>query len=155
MSIYPLPPTAQEIDAAMKKRPVRPFGLKAAVLLVLLQAVANAVVSYSYFTEHDLPPRLLAGDLSFLPHLPAGVIIAMLMTVLRVVAAFGLWRLQRWGWVFNMVVLCYSMAYDVAAFVQGQPHYIAMLLNVILVFYLNLQEVQALFPQTERAARHE
>jgi hypothetical protein len=48
-----------------------------------------------------------------------------------------------------MVLISYAMAYDAVLFFRGTPHYFPMLLNVVMVFYLNQQDVQSLFEQAE------
>jgi uncharacterized membrane protein len=68
-----------------------------------------------------------------------------ILAILRLIAIVGLWRMRRWAWFLTMCLLAYAMAYDIVAFFQGTGVYVTMFLNVLTVFYLNLQEVQRLF----------
>ena len=75
----------------------------------------------------------------------------VLLIPLNLMAAYGLWRRKGWAWVLTMVLLAYAMIIDIVNFFTGQPIYVAMLINVIQVGYLNQREVQALFTTPDKA----
>lgn len=129
----------------------RPFGLKALIVLLVLQALLSILVVMSLLlvepllqSQGNLLSELLDAQVS-------NVIVYTILAVLRLLVAIGLWRLQRWAWLWMMVQLAVSMAMDIQTYYTGQPIYFSMLLNVILVFYLNQHEVQALFATAEEA----
>jgi hypothetical protein len=88
---------------------------------------------------------------AFLQEMPGTLLSLVVLLPLNVLAAYGLWRRKRWAWVLTMGLLAYSMTLDIVNYAQGQPIYVAMLLNVIQVGYLNQKEVQALFQTPEQA----
>ncbi len=60
----------------------------------------------------------------------------------------GLWHMQRWAWVLIMIQAGLGMASDLWGYFHGYPSYISILINVIIVFYLNQREVQRAFSGT-------
>jgi len=49
-----------------------------------------------------------------------------------------------------MIELGLSMAFGLFVYFQGEPLYVYMWLNTIMVFYLNQREVQHAFGQTSK-----
>ena len=134
----PPPPVTPELKGR------RPFGLKAIILLMLLQVIVSigifALYAYlnSNWADESIESAIDFSSWFDLVSLP-------LMLVLRLVAVVGLWQMRRWAWFLTMCLLAYAMAFDAIAFFNGDAYYIAMVLNVLTVFYLNLREVQSLF----------
>lgn len=121
----------------------RPFGLKAIIALQLAQFAFGVFVFILFtLTIPDLQADL-DQDAAALLRLP--VTFYLILGLLRGLTAIGLWRYRRWAWVLTMTLLAASMAMDAAAFFRGRPYYFSMLVNVLLVFYLNQREVQQLF----------
>jgi uncharacterized membrane protein (DUF2068 family) len=149
MSIYPLPPPAHQIDAAKGVPLRRPFGLKAIIALLILQILVSVILILGFFVNSQAMLESISSDPELFAQLPITIIMAVLLLVPRLLAAIGLWRLRRWGWVLNMVLISYAMAYDAVLYFRGTPHYFPMLVNVLMVFYLNQQDVQSLFEQTD------
>lgn len=149
MSIYPLPPPAHQIDAAKGAPLRRPFGLKAIIALLILQVLVSLILILGFFVNSQAMIESIQSDPELFVELPISIITAALLLVPRLLAAIGLWRLRRWGWVLNMVLISYAMVYDVILYFRGMPHYFPMLVNVVMVFYLNQQDVQSLFEQAE------
>ena len=78
----------------------------------------------------------------------------ILMLVVAVVVV-GLWRYRLWAWYGMMLLLAYWMATDAIGYFPGTPEYFSMLLNVVMVFYLNQREVRELFdPQSQQEGAH-
>ena len=126
----------------------RPFGLKAIIVLLLFQALLSIVVVIALLVTNV--PILNAQ-----PYSPNSQIVNLisyaLLGVSRFIIAVGLWRLRRWAWLWMMLQMAGSMAMDIQTYYAGQPLYVSMILNVILVFYLNQHEVQQLFTTPEEA----
>ncbi len=89
----------------------------------------------------DLSPFWLDRDVNTV--LAFGTPILLIQLVIMI----GLWRLRRWAWFLFMVQLGIGMAIYIWAYVNGVALYIYMLLNIIMVFYLNQHEVQHVFGQ--------
>ena len=139
---------SSEIDPRGRRR--RPFGLKAIMTLLVLQIIAGLLAILFFVIAMNLPPDIPLDELDDLVlSMPFYVAQQSVLAVLRLVCLFGLWRLKRWAWFLMMLLLTYSMAVDIVAFFRGNPIYIAMLLNVAMVFYLNQREVQELFERRE------
>ncbi|MCB9162796.1 MAG: DUF2127 domain-containing protein, partial [Caldilineaceae bacterium] len=135
---------SSEVDPRGRRR--RPFGLKAIMTLLVLQIIAGLLAILFFVIAMNLPPDIPLDELDDLVlSMPFYVAQQSVLAVLRLVCLFGLWRLKRWAWFLMMLLLTYSMAVDIVAFFRGNPIYIAMLLNVAMVFYLNQREVQELF----------
>ena len=152
MSIYPLPPPAHQIDAAKGVPPRRPFGLKAIIALLILQVLVSLILILGFFVNSQAMLESISNDPELFIELPISILTTVLLLVPRLLAAVGLWRLRRWGWVLNMVLISFAMVYDVILYFRGTPHYFPMLVNVAMVFYLNQQDVQSLFEQPESEA---
>jgi uncharacterized membrane protein (DUF2068 family) len=146
--------TLTEANAPMPAPPLpqrHPFGVRVIIALFIVKVIFMlGIVVALYF---DLSMAFADGEIAqvFLQEMPGTLLSFVLLLPLNAVAAVGLWRRKRWAWVLTMVLLAYSMTLDIVNYAQGQPIYVAMLLNVIQVGYLNQQEVQALFQTPKQA----
>ena len=122
----------------------RPFGLKAIILLMLLQVIVSIGIFALYaYLNSNWADESIEGVIEFSSWFD--LVTLPLLLVLRLVAVVGLWQMKRWAWFLTMCLLAYAMAFDAISFFRGDAYYIAMVLNVLTVFYLNLREVQSLF----------
>ncbi len=144
---YPEHPALDSLPAS--ERGQRPFGLKAIVALLLVQAIAGAVVVAAYFFENQNLFVQLGTALNALSAASALVISQLVVAPLRLAAAIGLWRIHHWAWLLTMMVLAYTLAFEIIAFFLAQPNFLMMVLGVVTVFYLNQREVQYLFADRE------
>jgi hypothetical protein len=129
------------------ERRARPFGVTVIVVLLLVAAVVA------------LPSSLIGlrgalrseGGIAPLPDPTTIQLIGALMLLLAIAAAalaaaVGLVRLRRWAWVLTMLMVGTQMAANLWEYVvAGERPYVEMLLDVVLVFYLNQREVQRAF----------
>ncbi|MCB0186672.1 MAG: hypothetical protein KDE31_20540 [Caldilineaceae bacterium] len=120
----------------------RPFGLKALIALLLIQGLLSIAVVIALFVT-DLP--IFNTQTASPDDQVVNLISYVILGAARFIIAVGLWRLHRWAWLWMMLQLAGSMAIDIQTYYAGQPLYASMILNVIVVFYLNQHEVQALF----------
>jgi hypothetical protein len=60
-------------------------------------------------------------------------------------AIAGLLALKRWGWILTMALTGMGLSFGIWSYLQDDPHYIALIINIVIVFYLNQREVQAPF----------
>jgi uncharacterized membrane protein (DUF2068 family) len=144
---YPDQPSLGSLHAS--ERGQRPFGLKTIVALLLVQAIAGAVVvaAYSFENQHSLAQ--LGTALNAFSSASALVISQLVLAPLRLAAAIGLWRIHHWAWLLTMILLAYTLAFEIVAFFLAQPNFLMMVLGVVTVFYLNQREVQDLFADRE------
>jgi uncharacterized membrane protein (DUF2068 family) len=110
--------------------------ISALLLLNALALVAGTFRSHSLLSDVTLSN---VGDLV------VSQAIIYPIAILFVVVAIALWRFQRWAWVATMIFMGISMALGMAGYFGGTPQYANMLLNVLIVFYLNARAVQNTF----------
>ena len=144
---YPDQPSLGSLPAF--ERVQRPFGLKAIVALLLVQAIAGAVVVAAYVLGSQNPLAQLSTISTTLSAASVLVISQLALAPLRLAAAIGLWRIHHWAWLLTMMVLAYTLASEIIAFFLTQPNFLMMVLGVVTVFYLNQREVQDLFADRE------
>ena len=75
----------------------------------------------------------------------------MSLGFLNIIFAIGLWMMLRWAWVATMLWTGVNLALGLWDYGQGDPNYVSMLINVLIVFYLNLREVQEAFNKPRSA----
>jgi len=124
----------------------RPFGLKVLVGLLLLGSAIELTSAGGLVT-------VLLGGVSLIRLPTVATLLGLpvpplVFAVVYVVTAVGLLRLERWAWVLAMLIVGVHMTFDLLRyFAVGDRPYAAMLLNVVVVFYLNQREVQRAFGQ--------
>jgi len=65
------------------------------------------------------------------------------------IAVLGLQFLKRWGWILTMILTGIGLFFAIWGYFQGNPNYIGMVMNLVVVFYLNQRDVQLPFLQAE------
>ena len=125
-----------------KQQKSRPFGLYIIIWLQVALAVFLALAL--------LDVQIVSSYLSILIQNPifyswfGWVLIACLA-----MAALGLFFLKRWGWILTMILTGLGLSYTIWSYFHGSPSYIAMIMDLVIVFYLNQREVQMPFMQAE------
>ena len=66
-----------------------------------------------------------------------------------VLAVLGMLFLKRWGWILTMLLTGFGLAFAIWSYFQGKPHYIPMVIYLVIVFYLNQRDVQFAFLNKE------
>jgi hypothetical protein len=134
----------------------RPFGLNAIIVLqiltVLVCGFALALVGIVLW----MPAGPREVRLTIEQEIGVYEVLMLGFTlVVNVLCAVGLWRRRRWAWLLTMLQLGFFMLEDMYNHFTGAPReeYVwSMLLNVLMVFYLNQREVQAVFAPKNRDA---
>lgn len=131
----------------------RPFGIYAIIVLLLLNTSILFLPGVAAFLERM--GVLLPGAGSLVSD-PQARIPNLIIASVNLITIVGLLLLKRWAWVATMVLAGISMAVGLVLYFEGRPLYITMLLNVILVLYLNQRDVQAIFARRRsEVRRHE
>ena len=60
-------------------------------------------------------------------------------------AVIGLLLLKRWGWILTMIMTGSGLAFSIWSYFDGSPRYIPLLIDLVIVFYLNQSDVQSPF----------
>lgn len=143
------PPVAHDL----RQVPRRPFGVYVLVVLMLLGVLAAALEIIraqaqlvGFWAEADEFLRDRSGvvalgewlfnDLNLIT-IYNGVVIAVWAVMI-----LGLWLLQRWAWLFLMISTGVTLTFALVRYIEGNPDYISMIVNVAVAFYLNDHNVQ-------------
>ncbi len=119
----------------------RPFGVTVIIILLLI-SLGSLIGDLTGVPISQLPNFLPAG---LYDNVNYAIILGVGMIVFQLVIIIGLWRLQRLAWFLLMIQLGVSMGIGLGAYFNGHKLYSYMLLNVIMVFYLNQRDVQHAF----------
>jgi hypothetical protein len=137
------PTQRQEKIASFRQRPrKRPFGVSVIIFMLLLYILlfCNSLLSLFKmpFGEFTLDIFQTVNP----TYTPVLLILVILMGLVLIV---GLFQLQRWAWVLVMVLTGLRMLFDLWGYFYGNYSFLSMVINIIIVFYLNQREVQRAF----------
>lgn len=113
----------------------RPFGV---IAIAVIQLVKAGIAVWT-IAQNDV------FGIEFIRSTGYIDIVNLIIGLLGVGIAVGLWQLQRWAWALIMLVLGIDMGFGLFAYYQGVPSYLPMALNVVAVFYLNMHDVRRAF----------
>lgn len=136
----------------MIKQPLpkrRPFGVTIITFLQLISVIV-LVTDFSALrrvndTIGSQTGQLIALVRQWFGDTPLSLALILAFIFFVIITTVGLWLLQRWAWLLIMIQLGVSMGAFLWLYFQGNPLYISMLINVVMVFYLNQHDVQQAF----------
>jgi hypothetical protein len=70
-------------------------------------------------------------------------IIGVGLLAASLIVGLGVLRSRRWAWVGAILMSGLGLAFAIGAWWDGHPQYLAMVINVVAVFYLNQREVRS------------
>ena len=117
----------------------RPFGIYAIIVLQLLNILAN-------FTDMIRVQRGLST--LALPNVQDSRVLAVVNIVIAVILIFiiiGLWRYQYWAWFATMVVTGIALILGIWQYFHGGSPYVNLLINSLVVLYLNQRDLRRIF----------
>ena len=126
-------------------RPKRPLGVAVIAVFLLVDAVVGVgqlAIDTPLMTRTDTL-------LSITEWAPAGIVV---LAVLRLVAAVGLWRGSRGAWVLAMLMVGIGLLISLALYWRGDPSYPRMVIDIVIAFYLNQGLVRDYFEGRTRMA---
>ena len=135
-----------------EKKPViqRPRSVAILVMLQVFQGIG--LIAYSLYMGELFGWGFEQKDFQFLHIAPIEVFetissgtLYLVLAILTLYIALALWLLNSWAWIAAMTLQGFSLFAALVGYLGHQPNYISMLLSILLVFYLNQQEVQAVF----------
>ncbi|MFN2196797.1 MAG: hypothetical protein ACK2UW_11810 [Anaerolineales bacterium] len=119
----------------------RPFGL---YVIIALQLIAAIFLTLVLLSEKTIAPYLEVLVQNPVYYSWFGwVLIGFL-----VLAVVGLLFLKRWGWILTMILTGLGLLYSILSYFLGNPHYLSMVIDLVIVFYLNQHDVQSAFLRT-------
>lgn len=117
----------------------RPFGLYAIMVLQLLSIVS------SFFDFLSVQFGMMTPTLPNVLDQRILGIINLLVAALLVFVVWGLWRLKYWAWFSTMVLTGAGLIFGLWQYWHGGTPYIDLLINTLIVFYLNQRDLRQLF----------
>ncbi len=131
------------------------------VVLLGLLALAAELITIAALATSETARRklevLVVGQLEdlnrlpFLPHWAVALLTGMCALGLLLIG-IGFWRWQRWAWVSVMALAAVVLSVNAVAAIVGTADHVAMVIAIILVFYINQNDVQLRFgAQPQRA----
>jgi ABC-type phosphate transport system permease subunit len=128
---------------------IRPLG----IVVVALLSVGRVLIETTglLLPETTGPLAAISGG-STIPDFPANTpewflaqAATIALIILTAASVVGLWRLRAWGWSLALIIAGVVLVLDLGWWYTGQPRYIGMFLNMIVVFYLNQRDVRTIF----------
>jgi hypothetical protein len=117
----------------------RPFGVYAVAALLLLDAVVLILNAQNVQLSRVFNVHLPGGARLHMP------LLDWVAAIVIVILVGGLVALKRWAWVGTMVVVGIGLAVGIWLYFEQQPRFGNMIVNVVVVFYMNQRGVQAAF----------
>lgn len=126
-----------------------PFGI-----LVIVVGISLRIVSLVALLLVSVDTGLLAwiAGNAPLPDRPIETAVGIVLRVLAIglviasaLAIAGLLRRSETGWVLAVVTSGAILALDLGWWASGEPRYVSMALNAVVLFYLNQRDLRAYF----------
>lgn len=76
----------------------------------------------------------------------SGIVLISISLVMFIVA-FSFIRQKSWAWLAAMTIQGLSLLVGLVEYIIDNPNYVALAFGVVLVFYLNQQEVRDVYNQ--------
>ena len=129
----------------------RPRGIAILAALQVLASVALLVGGLVLVVAASLPPSVdVQGEAAAFA---LGAVL-ILLGVLSLIVAWGLWTLQPWARKVAMLFAIVSLGTDVVSIVTGNyENAVALLIDLLLIWYLTRPSVRAAFVRVDRSAQ--
>jgi hypothetical protein len=121
----------------------RPFGVNVIIFMFIIYIIFYLL---AILYAEKVPLSILNIDIK-IPEFKRFA--AIFMIIIMAALAVGFWRMQRWAWVYGMILVGLSMASDLWGYFQGNHYWTSMIINILIVFYLNQRDVQRAFSRIE------
>jgi hypothetical protein len=122
----------------------RPFGVSIIILIDIAYALLLAIVFYL-----SINPQLSINELQLMNNITNYYqfsILLILGVIIQLVIAIGLWGLQRWAWLLLILWIGLEMILNLWQYFNFQHlQALSMIIDVIIVFYMNQREVKKAF----------
>src|SRR5256886_1489293 len=129
----------------------RPKGITILAVLQVLASLALLVGGLFLVVAASIPPSIDVQGEAGAFALGTALI---LLGVLSLIVAWGLWTLQPWARKVAMLFAIVSLGTDVVSIVTGNyENAVALLIDLLLIWYLTRPSVRAAFVRVDRSAR--
>jgi hypothetical protein len=126
-----------------------PFGVIVIILGIALRVIS--LVALLLVSVDTGPLAWIAGNAP-LPERPietaVGIVLRILaigLVILSVLAIAGLLRRSQNGWVLAVITSGAILALDLGWWASGEPRYVSMAVNAVVLFYLNQRDLRTYF----------
>jgi len=127
----------------------RPLGVIVIALVQFGRAalIATQLLEFNPFPDQDWfhaavqLPEPAVGTVAF----AVSRIIGVGLLAASLIVGLGVLRSRRWAWIGAILMSGLGLAFAIGAWWDGHPQYLAMVINVVAVFYLNQREVRSVF----------
>jgi hypothetical protein len=138
-----------EISASetINARPIRPRSVTILAWLQVLQSLSVLALRLFFSTGWllvDLEQAAQFLPLALFDHM-FSISVTLLLSVLGILIAIALYRLRPWAWLAAMSLQGLGLLAALIGYINQHPNYIGMLISILLVLYLNQNEVKAAF----------
>lgn len=139
-----------------KKHLARPRSVMILAIIQTLQGLGllGAGLYQGRLAGWDIRTRF--GEWQYIP-LPlfeslSNVFVLLVLGSAMILVSSALVRLASWAWLFSMTLQGLGLFIGLVNYLRNRPNYLGMALGIFLVFYLNLDEVQAAFRRKSEQA---
>jgi hypothetical protein len=139
-----------------KKQPAQPRSVMILAIIQTLQGLGLLVAGLyqGRLAGWDIWTRF--GEWQYIP-LPlfeslSNVFVLLVLGSAMILVSIALVRLASWAWLFSMTLQGLGLFIGLVNYLRNRPNYLGMALGIFLVFYLNLDEVQAAFRKKREKA---
>ena len=126
----------------------KPRSLAILVILQILQAAG--LLAYSLYMSRVFGWGLHTREIRLLQIAPFEVFevassgtLYVILAAITLFLAIALWMLRPWAWLASMTLQGFSLFASLYGYLRHHPNYISMALGILLVFYLNRRDIQA------------
>jgi len=129
----------------------RPFGVTLLAVLHVLQAILLLVVGLALLTVRAAMPRMVMH----FPRLFGGLLpiiggVLIIVALLDVVFAWGLWSGKGWAWILTLIFAVLGILFSLVSLVRGGlGSIIILIIDVVIVYYLTRPNVKAFFGEAK------
>lgn len=129
------------------KRPKVPRSVVILAIIQILQGVSllGAGLYQGNLAGWNVWTRF--GEWQYIP-LPlfesfSNVLVLLILGSAMILVSLALLRLASWAWLFSMTLQGLGLFIGLVNYLRHRPNYVGMAVGIFLVFYLNMDEVQA------------
>jgi uncharacterized membrane protein (DUF2068 family) len=95
----------------------------------------------TWLADYAPIPEFQAG--SVVEAMASGALIGIL--IVSVLSIIGLLRRRSWGWTLAIVTAGVVLALNIGWYASGEPRFLSMAVNTIVVFYLSQRDLRAVY----------
>jgi hypothetical protein len=131
-----------------KKRPISVIVIAVAIMVLFairLYQVIEPLFRNNVFSSGIRSPLFTGWKLTSLGGALLSSATYLVLSLAGIIVLIGFLRLRRWSWVMLMAWTGLSLIISLVDYFYSKPNYAVMASNVIIVFALNMKDVQKMF----------